>query len=305
MSTLYPLIMGREAVVSTEHYLSAAAGARIFDRGGNAIDAAVAAGLVEGVVNPHMHTIGGEAPMLIRLGSNQRIFSINGNTMAPARGHDRSLSGFGPGSGSGRRIARRGSACGFRRVCLRARKLRHQIAGRGRRPRARAMRRRLHHASGAVRRRRFDRRSGPRHGIDSCQRRDVSHAMAVDRAHLHARRRTSALRRHHQESSAGEFFPSPARCRSGARKAAAKPDCKPRSSAFTAATSRARSSRTPTRTAGCWRSRISQRSRPGSKSRRAAPSRRDRLQVRTVVARAGISATTRAARGLRSRRNGA
>ena len=77
--------MGREAMISTEHYLSAAAGARIFDRGGNAIDAAVAAALVEGVVNPHMHTIGGEAPMLVRLGSNQRVVSINGNTMAPAR----------------------------------------------------------------------------------------------------------------------------------------------------------------------------------------------------------------------------
>jgi gamma-glutamyltranspeptidase / glutathione hydrolase len=77
--------MGREAMISTEHYLSAAAGARIFDRGGNAIDAAVAATLVEGVVNPHMHTIGGEAPMLVRLGSSQRVVSINGNTMAPAR----------------------------------------------------------------------------------------------------------------------------------------------------------------------------------------------------------------------------
>ncbi len=77
--------MGREAMVSTEHYLSAAAAARIFDRGGNAIDAAIAAALVEGVVNPHMHTIGGEAPMLIRLGPNQHVVSINGNTMAPAR----------------------------------------------------------------------------------------------------------------------------------------------------------------------------------------------------------------------------
>jgi gamma-glutamyltranspeptidase/glutathione hydrolase len=85
MSTLYPLIIGREAMVSTEHYLSAAAGARIFERGGNAIDAAVAAALVEGVVNPHMHTIGGEAPMLIRVGSSGRVVSINGNTMAPAR----------------------------------------------------------------------------------------------------------------------------------------------------------------------------------------------------------------------------
>jgi gamma-glutamyltranspeptidase / glutathione hydrolase len=85
MSTLYPLILGREAMVSTEHYLSAAAGARIFARGGNAIDAAVAAALVEGVVNPHMHTIGGEAPMLIRLAPNQRVISVNGNMMAPAR----------------------------------------------------------------------------------------------------------------------------------------------------------------------------------------------------------------------------
>jgi gamma-glutamyltranspeptidase/glutathione hydrolase len=77
--------MGREAMVSTEHYLSAAAGARMFDRGGNAVDAAIAAALVEGVVNPHMHTIGGEAPMLLRLGSSERVVSINGNTMAPAR----------------------------------------------------------------------------------------------------------------------------------------------------------------------------------------------------------------------------
>jgi gamma-glutamyltranspeptidase/glutathione hydrolase len=72
-------------MISTEHYLSAAAGARIFARGGNAIDAAVAAALVEGVVNPHMHTIGGEAPMLIRLGPSQRVISVNGNMMAPAR----------------------------------------------------------------------------------------------------------------------------------------------------------------------------------------------------------------------------
>ena len=94
MSTLYPLVLGRQAIVSTEHYLSAAAGARIFERGGNAIDAAIAAALVEGVVNPHMHTIGGEAPMLIRLGSSDRVVAINGNTMAPARAtlsHYRSL----------------------------------------------------------------------------------------------------------------------------------------------------------------------------------------------------------------------
>src|SRR6202040_569591 len=85
MPTIYPTVLGREVMLSTEQYLSASAGARIFARGGNAMDAAVAAALVEGVVNPHMHTIGGEAPMLIRLGPNQRVISVNGNMMAPAR----------------------------------------------------------------------------------------------------------------------------------------------------------------------------------------------------------------------------
>src|SRR6202162_1930221 len=85
MPTLYPMVMGREAMVSTEHYLSASAGARIFARGGNAIDAAVAATLVEGIVNPHMHTIGGEAPMLIYAADARRVVAINGNMTAPAR----------------------------------------------------------------------------------------------------------------------------------------------------------------------------------------------------------------------------
>jgi gamma-glutamyltranspeptidase / glutathione hydrolase len=85
MTTIYPQIMGREAMVSTEHYLSASAGARIFARGGNAIDAAVAATLVEGIVNPHMHTIGGEAPMLLYVANEARVVAVNGNMVAPAQ----------------------------------------------------------------------------------------------------------------------------------------------------------------------------------------------------------------------------
>src|SRR5215469_11149647 len=85
MTTIYPQIMGREAMVCTEHYLSAAAGAQMFARGGNAIDAAVAATLVEGVVNPHMHTIGGEAPMLIYVANAARVVAVNGNMVAPMK----------------------------------------------------------------------------------------------------------------------------------------------------------------------------------------------------------------------------
>src|ERR1700691_1328951 len=85
MNTLYPMVIGRQAMVSTEHYLSPSAGARIFARGGNAIDAAVAAKFVEGISNPHMRSLGGEAPMLIYAPEARRVVAINGNMPAPAR----------------------------------------------------------------------------------------------------------------------------------------------------------------------------------------------------------------------------
>ncbi|HTW89530.1 MAG TPA: gamma-glutamyltransferase family protein [Candidatus Binataceae bacterium] len=85
MKTLTPQMMGHRAMIATEHDLSAAAGARIFNRGGNAIDAAVAAVLVEGIVNPHMFTIGGETPMLVYAAKARRVVAINGNMTAPAR----------------------------------------------------------------------------------------------------------------------------------------------------------------------------------------------------------------------------
>ncbi len=83
--TLIPQVMGHRAMIATEHDLSAAAGARLFNRGGNAIDAAVAAALVEGIVNPHMFTIGGETPMLVYAAKARRVIAVNGNMMAPAR----------------------------------------------------------------------------------------------------------------------------------------------------------------------------------------------------------------------------
>jgi gamma-glutamyltranspeptidase/glutathione hydrolase len=77
--------MGTHGMVATEHYLSALIGVEILKRGGNAVDAAVAATFAEGVLNPHMHTIGGEVPMLIYRADTQRVFAINGNTAAPRR----------------------------------------------------------------------------------------------------------------------------------------------------------------------------------------------------------------------------
>ena len=61
----YPRMLGRRGAVAAEHYSATLAGIEILQRGGNAVDAACAATLVEGVVNPQMHTIGGELPILV------------------------------------------------------------------------------------------------------------------------------------------------------------------------------------------------------------------------------------------------
>lgn len=82
-TTFYPRLVGTRGAVAANSYLSVDAGVDILKAGGNAIDAAVAATLVEGLVNPQMHTLGGECPMLIRLAGESRVVSVNGNMAAP------------------------------------------------------------------------------------------------------------------------------------------------------------------------------------------------------------------------------
>jgi gamma-glutamyltranspeptidase/glutathione hydrolase len=82
-ATLYPRVFGRRGAIASEHTLSALAGIEILQAGGNAIDAAMAATLVEGVVNPQMHTIGGECPILVHQAGTGRVVCINGNMVAP------------------------------------------------------------------------------------------------------------------------------------------------------------------------------------------------------------------------------
>ncbi len=78
-----PTLLCSRGMVVAEHYLAAEAGLRILHAGGNAVDAAVAATLVEGVVNPHMHTFGGELSALLYSAHDRRVLAVNGNTKAP------------------------------------------------------------------------------------------------------------------------------------------------------------------------------------------------------------------------------
>lgn len=76
--TTRPVYMGTHGVVASGHYLAARAAQRMFDRGGNAIDAVVASGFAVNVLEPQSCGIGGEVPILVYLAKEKRVYSISG-----------------------------------------------------------------------------------------------------------------------------------------------------------------------------------------------------------------------------------
>jgi gamma-glutamyltranspeptidase/glutathione hydrolase len=62
--TTRPQLAGSFGMVASTHWLATASGMAVLEAGGTAFDAAVAAGLVLQVVEPHMNGLGGEAPII-------------------------------------------------------------------------------------------------------------------------------------------------------------------------------------------------------------------------------------------------
>jgi gamma-glutamyltranspeptidase/glutathione hydrolase len=81
--TTRPVITGRRGVVTAGHYLAASAGMQVLQQGGNAIDAGVAMGFCEAVLEPQANGIGGESPILIHHAKSGRTVAINGQGTAP------------------------------------------------------------------------------------------------------------------------------------------------------------------------------------------------------------------------------
>jgi gamma-glutamyltranspeptidase / glutathione hydrolase len=71
-------------MVSSTHWLASATGMAVLERGGNAFDAAVAAGFVLQVVEPHLNGPGGEAPILAAPTGQGRVLVVNGQGPVPA-----------------------------------------------------------------------------------------------------------------------------------------------------------------------------------------------------------------------------
>ena len=77
------MAMGTQSVISTGHTLATEAGMQILRRGGNAADAAVAAGFALAVTKPHQNGIAGEVPMLVYDAADQKTWAVSGAGVAP------------------------------------------------------------------------------------------------------------------------------------------------------------------------------------------------------------------------------
>ena len=82
-ATVHPPVTGRRAMVVTEQPLASEVGADILRQGGNAIDAAVAVGFAEQVVNPRAGNIGGGGFLVYRDTQGQ-VYTLDYRETAPA-----------------------------------------------------------------------------------------------------------------------------------------------------------------------------------------------------------------------------
>ncbi len=78
-----PILQSRDGMVTAAHPLAAAAGAEILEKGGNAVDAAIAVSFALGVVEPYASGLGGEGYMVVVMADGREL-AIDFRSTAPA-----------------------------------------------------------------------------------------------------------------------------------------------------------------------------------------------------------------------------
>src|SRR5689334_11014410 len=81
--TMRPEILGTHGIVAAGRHYSVAAGVRILEQGGNAVDAGVASVFAASVVEISHFGFGGEAPTMIYDAKAREVIVINGQGTAP------------------------------------------------------------------------------------------------------------------------------------------------------------------------------------------------------------------------------
>ena len=77
-------VLAPNGMASTSHALSTETAVNVLRNGGNAMDAAIAACAVQGVVEPESTGIGGDCFCLYSEGGSDKIIAMNGSGRAPA-----------------------------------------------------------------------------------------------------------------------------------------------------------------------------------------------------------------------------
>jgi gamma-glutamyltranspeptidase/glutathione hydrolase len=82
--TTRPELRGTFGAIASTHWIASAAGMAVLERGGNAFDAAVAAGFVLQIVEPHLNGPGGEVPIILKRADADAPIVICGQGTYPA-----------------------------------------------------------------------------------------------------------------------------------------------------------------------------------------------------------------------------
>src|SRR6478735_6948646 len=101
--TTRPTLQGTFGMVSSTHWLASSSAQRMLELGGNAFDAAAAAGFVLHVVEPHLNGAGGDLPAIVSTAADPTPRVLCGQGPAPAAATREAFAGMGldhvPGSG--------------------------------------------------------------------------------------------------------------------------------------------------------------------------------------------------------------
>ena len=82
--TTRPEIIGTFGAVASTHWLASQVGMAVLERGGNAFDAAAAAGFTLQIVEPHLNGPGGDCPIILHSARTGAQQVICGQGPAPA-----------------------------------------------------------------------------------------------------------------------------------------------------------------------------------------------------------------------------
>src|SRR5262244_3237456 len=79
------MVINRLGIVATSQVLASRAGAQVLELGGNAVDAAIAANAVLGVVEPTSNGLGGDLFAIVYEAKTGKLYGLNASGWAPAK----------------------------------------------------------------------------------------------------------------------------------------------------------------------------------------------------------------------------